>query len=477
MAFFAESTVQESYQELDIVVNEYTDFDALALEACDTIQEMDNAIMAGIGRYELDMVREGVEVVYTEGMVDTIKSKVSKIWEFIKNWVKSVWNKFVAWVSSYVRGDKAFLSKKNKIKIITDGKEKFKLLFEDIKNAKQYIHIQYYILKKDGIGKQLFSLLEQKLKEGVQVYILYDDIGSRKLSISSLKNLTDNNAKIKSFFKSRFPLINFRMNYRNHRKLVIIDGDIGYTGGFNVGDEYLGLDKKFGYWRDTHLRIEGEAVGSLEYRFINDWNSQSSKKTEQLKLKSEHVSTPVDNYLPIQMVASGPDNKLQKIKYGYLHMISRAKKYIYIQSPYFIPDESVMDALKMAILSGIDVRIMVPNKPDHIFVYWATYSFIGELAQYGAQTYIYDNGFIHTKMIIIDDEVTSLGSANFDYRSFKLNFELNAFIYDTKTTAEFRQIFLKDIEKSTLVSYSKYQERSLLIKIKEAFARLISPIL
>ena len=177
------------------------------------------------------------------------------------------------------------------------------------------------------------------------------------------------------------------------------------------------------------------------------------------------------------MVASGPDNKLQKIKYGYLHMISRAKKYIYIQSPYFIPDESVMDVLKMAILSGIDVRIMVPNKPDHIFVYWATYSFIGELAHYGAQTYIYDNGFIHTKMIIIDDEVTSLGSANFDYRSFKLNFELNAFIYDTKTTAEFRQIFLKDIEKSTLVSYSKYQERSLLIKIKEAFARLISPIL
>ena len=373
--------------------------------------------------------------------------------------------------------DQAFLSKNNKIRIITDGKEKFKLLFEDIKNAKQYIHIQYYILKKDGIGKQLFNLLEQKLKEGVQVYILYDDIGSRKLSISSLKNLTNNNAKIKSFFKSKFPLINFRMNYRNHRKLVVIDGNIGYTGGFNVGDEYLGLDKKFGYWRDTHLRIEGEAVGSLEYRFIDDWNSQSSKRTEQLKLKSEHISTPVDNYLPIQMVASGPDNKLQKIKYGYLHMISRAKKYIYIQSPYFIPDESVMDALKMAILSGIDVRIMVPNKPDHIFVYWATYSFIGELAQYGAQTYIYDNGFIHTKMIIIDDEVTSLGSANFDYRSFKLNFELNAFMYDEKTTREFRQIFLKDIEKSTLVSYSKYQERSVIIRIKEAFSRLISPIL
>lgn len=373
--------------------------------------------------------------------------------------------------------DKAFLSKNNRVQIITDGKEKFRLLFEDIKNAKSYVHIQYYILKKDGIGKQLFSLLEQKLKEGVQVYILYDDIGSRQLSISSLKNLTSNNAKIKSFFKSSLPLINFRMNYRNHRKIVVIDGEIGYTGGFNVGDEYLGLDRKFGYWRDTHLRIEGEAVGSLEYRFIDDWNSQSSKKTEEIALKSEHIATPVDNYLPIQMVASGPDNKLQKIKYGYLHMINRAKKYIYIQSPYFIPDESVMDALKMAILSGIDVRIMVPNKPDHMFVYWATYSYIGELASLGAKTYIYENGFIHTKMIIIDDEVASLGSANFDYRSFKLNFELNAFMYDYKTTKEFRKIFLDDINKSTLISYSKYQKRSLIIRIKEAFARLISPIL
>ena len=373
--------------------------------------------------------------------------------------------------------DKAFLSKKNKIKIITDGKEKFELLFEDIKKAKDYIYIQYYILKKDGIGKQLFNLLEQKLKEGVKVYILYDDIGSRKLSISSLGKLTKNNAKIKSFFKSKLPLINFRMNYRNHRKIVVIDGEIAYTGGFNVGDEYLGLDKKFGYWRDTHLRIEGEAVVSLEFRFIDDWNSQSSKKTEQIKLEEDHAAIPIDNYLPIQMVASGPDSKLEKIKYGYLHMISRAKKYIYIQSPYFIPDESVMDALKMAILSGIDVRIMVPNKPDHMFVYWATYSFIGELASLGAKTYIYENGFIHTKMIIIDDEVTSLGSANFDYRSFKLNFELNAFMYDYKTTKAFRKIFLEDVKKSTLVSYSKYQQRSLIIRIKEAFARLISPIL
>lgn len=373
--------------------------------------------------------------------------------------------------------DSSFLLKNNNITIITDGKKKFELLFEDLNKAKKSIYIQYYILKKDNIGKKLFNILEKKLKEGIKVYILYDDIGSRKLSISSMKNLTNNGAKVKSFFKSKLPLINFRMNHRNHRKIVVIDGKIGYTGGFNVGDEYLGLDKKFGYWRDTHLRIVGESVGSLNYRFIDDWNSQKTVKSDELDLYGNVDNIIKEGNIPIQLVSSGPDNRLEKIKYGYLHMILRAKKYIYIQSPYFIPDESVMDALKMAILSGIDVRIMVPNKPDHMFVYWATYSHIGELANLGARIYIYENGFIHTKMIIIDDEVTSMGSANFDYRSFKLNFESNVFIYDYKTTHNFYQIYLKDIEKSKLITYEEYKNRSIIIKIKEAFARLISPIL
>lgn len=379
------------------------------------------------------------------------------------------------------QSNQAFLSKKNKITIITDGNEKFNSLFEDIKNAKEYIHIQYYILKKDNIGKELFNLLEKKLLEGVKVYILYDDIGSRTLNWLTLKELRNKGAKTKSFFKAKFALVNMRMNYRNHRKIVVIDGNIGYTGGFNIGDEYLGRDEKFGNWRDTHLRIEGDSVVALNFQFIDDWNSQVIKnnKNELINLTNYYVykQKTINGDIPIQIVTSGPDQQLEQIKYGYLHMISRAKKYIYIQSPYFVPDESIMDALKMAILSGVDVRIMIPEKPDHMFVHWANYSYAGVLAKMGAKIYEYSNGFLHAKTIIIDDEVTSVGSANFDNRSFKLNFEVNAFIYDKNTTEQFKDIFLKDITYSNILTKEKYKKRSFGVRTKEAISRLISPIL
>lgn len=377
--------------------------------------------------------------------------------------------------------DESFLSKNNELKIITDGKEKFNLLFQDIKNAKKYIYIQYYILKKDDIGKKLFHLLKKKAKEGVAVYILYDDIGSRTLNKYTLRDIIKAGIKTKSFFKAKFALINLRMNYRNHRKVVVIDGEIGYTGGFNVGDEYLGLNKTLGNWRDTHLRIQGEAVANLVLRFINDWNSQVLKnnKNELISLNDINLLKykDVQNELPLQIVTSGPDKKLEQIKYGYLHIITRAKKYIFIQSPYFVPDDSVLDALRIAILSGVDVKIMIPAKPDHMLVHWANYSYVGELARMGAEIYEYTNGFLHAKTIIADDEIGSVGSANFDNRSFKLNFEVNAFIYDRNTILDFKRIFLEDIKFSTKLTNEKYEKRSAFVRMKEAIARLISPIL
>lgn len=384
-------------------------------------------------------------------------------------------------ISLNYQSDQAFLTEKNNIEIITDGNKKFELLFEDIKKAEKYIHIQYYILKKDNIGKELFRLLRQKLKEGVQVYILYDDIGSRTLNKYTLRKLIEAGAKTKSFFKSSLPLINLRMNFRNHRKIVVIDGKIGYVGGFNIGDEYLGRDEKMGNWRDTHLRIVGEAVAALNFRFIDDWNSQvlKNKKHELIDLSKEHFYNYelVDNFIPMQIVTSGPDKSMEQIKYAYLNMINNAKKYIYIQSPYFVPDESVMDALKMAILAGIDVRIMIPAKPDHPLVHWANYFYVGELVMIGAKIYEYENGFLHAKTIIIDDEVSSVGTANFDYRSFKLNFEINTFIYDNKTTENFRNIFLQDMEYSKVLTKEQYIKRGTFVKMKEAIAKLIAPIL
>lgn len=379
------------------------------------------------------------------------------------------------------RTDESFLSYNNYIEIIIDGKEKFKKLFDDIKNAKKYIYIQYYIMKKDNIGKELINLLKLKLQEGVKVYLLYDDIGSRTLNDYTLKNLKKAGAKTKSFFKANFSLVNMRMNYRNHRKVVVIDGEIGYTGGFNVGDEYLGFDKNFGYWRDTHLRIKGEAVSSLNLRFINDWNSQVLNKNKDdlinLTETHKHKHFNLENKIPIQIVTSGPDSKLEQIKYGYIHIINNAKKYIYIQSPYFVPDESVIDALKIAILSGVDVRIMIPEKPDHIFVHWANYSYVGKLLKMGAKVYEYTNGFLHSKTIIADDEIASVGTANFDYRSFKLNFEVNSFIYEKETTKKLKKIFMNDINSSKQLTIDKYNKRNNIVRMKEAIAQLISPIL
>lgn len=377
--------------------------------------------------------------------------------------------------------NQSFLSVNNEVETIIDGKEKFQKLFEDIKNAKSYIHIQYYIIKNDSLGKELFNLLIEKLNEGVDVYLLYDDIGSRTLNNFTLRKLIKAGAKTKSFFKSKLPLINIRMNYRNHRKLVIIDGEIGYVGGFNIGNEYLGLDKKMGYWRDTHLRITGEAVSLLNLRFIDDWNSQISNKKniEYIDIKKFYSEKPskTTSQIPIQIITSGPDEDIDQIKLAYIHMINKAKKYIYIQSPYFVLDDSITDALHIAILSGVDVRIMIPDKSDHLLIRWANYANAGKLILAGAKVYEYNKGFIHAKTIIIDDEVTSIGTANFDNRSFKLNFEINALVYDKKITNNYKEIFFNDIKNSSQITKEIYENRSAMIRIKESIIQLVAPIL
>ncbi|MDJ1109482.1 cardiolipin synthase [Macrococcoides caseolyticum] len=370
----------------------------------------------------------------------------------------------------------SFLTTDNKVEILTDGRKKFDALLNDIHNATDHIHIQYYIFKKDGIGLEILNALMKKLEEGVEVKMLYDDIGSRTLSLSRFKQFKKLGGQVESFFPSKLPLINFRMNNRNHRKIVVIDGKIGYIGGFNVGDEYLGLDKKFGYWRDTHLRVEGDAVNALQLRFMMDWNSQITRDFMSYDKKYfPDVTSKGD--IGIQIVSSGPDSSAQHIKNGYLKMITSAKKSIYIQSPYFIPDTSLLDALKIAAMTGVEVNIMIPNKPDHPFVYWATYSNVGELLDVDCNIFIYENGFIHTKMLLIDDEVASVGTANMDFRSFELNFEVNAFIYDDIVAKKLRRSFEDDVHVSSQLTKEIYDQRVLLIRVKEAIARLLSPIL
>ncbi|RLY70784.1 cardiolipin synthase [Staphylococcus epidermidis] len=294
-------------------------------------------------------------------------------------------------------------------------------------------------------------------------------VALRTNALQSIGNwLTGNFAKL--------PLINLRMNNRNHRKIVVIDGTIGYVGGFNVGDEYIGKSKKFGYWRDTHLRIKGDAVNALQLRFILDWNSQSTR--DNLTYESRYFPD-VDSggTIGIQIASSGPDEDWEQIKYGYLKMISSAKESIYIQSPYFIPDQAFLDSIKIAALGGVDVNIMVPNKRDHPFVYWATLKNVASLLEAGVNVYHYDNGFLHSKTLVIDDEVASVGTANMDNRSFTLNFEVNAFIYDEGVARSLKQAFINDMKLSNKLTSEEYAKRNLLVKFKEGISQLLSPIL
>ncbi|CDQ38224.1 MULTISPECIES: cardiolipin synthase [Virgibacillus] len=374
----------------------------------------------------------------------------------------------------HLRNDDAIFTQDNSVKIFTDGKEKFESLIQDLEKAKDHIHLLYYIIRSDHLGDRIADILIKKANEGLEVRVLYDDMGSRSLKRKYIKRLRRSGVQVEAFFPPKIPKINFKINYRNHRKIAIIDGKVGYIGGFNIGDEYLGQNKKFGNWRDTHLRIYGDAVLHMQTRFILDWNQASRN---DILYEDRYYNALPHGDVGVQIVTSGPDSDWEQIKNGYIKMIMSAKDYIYIQTPYFIPDESLRDVLRIAALSGVDVKIMIPNKPDHPFVYWATLSYIGDLLDAGAEVYIYQNGFLHAKTIIVDGKIASVGTANIDVRSFRLNFEINAFLYDKDLTQRLVAEYEDDIQHSTQMTKKLYQQRSLGIRFKESISRLISPVL
>ena len=367
----------------------------------------------------------------------------------------------------------------NEVCMYSDGKEFFNALIKSLSKAKKSINIEFYIFKNDDIGTKILDILEEKAKNGVEVRLLYDSVGSRLLNRDVLKKLRAVGGKTGEFFPSWLKFINLNMNFRNHRKIVVIDNKVGFVGGFNVGDEYLGKDKKFGYWRDTHIKFKGSAVKDLNLRFLADWRYATKEEVDLshvLEISDENIGEPNTG---MQIVSSGPNlSDRYEIKLAYLKMIQRAKKYLYIQSPYLIIDKSIADSLKLASASGVDVRIMIPGKGDHPFVYWANLVYAGELLEYGVKIYHYDkNAFLHAKTIVIDDEICSIGTANMDTRSFELNFEVNAFIYSETISKQQKAEFKKDIFKCEELTLEKYKNRSRGVKIKESLSRLFSDVL
>ena len=387
------------------------------------------------------------------------------------------------------------LTVNNKVKVYTDGQEKFEALRNELRQARRFIHIQYYIIKNDELFDSIVPILLEKVKEGVEVRILCDGMGGRFMPGKRWEQMKEAGIKIGVFFPPFLGWLNLRVNYRNHRKIVVIDGCTGFVGGFNVGREYISKDPKFGYWRDTHLEIMGEAAISLQIRFALDWNYATGenlfKEVRYFGDDSQYVTrclngrmSPiwpdperVNELVAMQIITSGPDTREPHIRNNYLELFHKAKHNIYIQTPYFIPDDAIFSALKIAALSGVDVRLMIPCKPDHPFVYWATCSYAGELLDYGVRCYIYENGFLHSKGVMADGLVSCYGTANMDIRSFELNFEVNATIYDSEVTGRLEQAFLDDLPHCREMTREGYAGRSLWMRIKEQCSRLLSPLL
>lgn len=427
----------------------------------------------------------------------------------------------------------AVLTLDNKVDIFTDGVKKFNDLRQELLSAEKYIHIQYYIIKNDEVFDSIIPILLEKAKAGVEIRILYDGMGGRFMPKKKWTMLKAAGIRIAVFFPPVLGRLNLRVNYRNHRKIVVIDGKVGYVGGFNIGREYISKDPKFGYWRDTHLKFHGAAVMGLQIRFALDWNYAAKENLfknmkyfseEEINIEEADAGAPgvrkpdtgepdigapdtgepdigepdtgepdtgesgpgesgtgewdaAENSVGVQIIASGPDTAARQIRDNYLELFHKATHHIYIQTPYFVPDDAILSALQIAARSGVDVRLMIPCKPDHPFVYWATYSYVGDLLRAGARCYVYENGFLHAKGVMVDGCVSCYGTANMDIRSFELNFEVNAVIYDEETTERLETLFLEDLPHCREVTEQNYEDRGVWIRFKEQCSRLLSPLL
>lgn len=367
----------------------------------------------------------------------------------------------------------------NDIKIINDGQEYLAMLMEDIEKAEKSINAEYYIFADDKTGKSVMELLCKKAREGVEVNLIYDSIGSRKAPRRFFNRLKKAGGKVGEFFPPfmHLRLANFKMNYRNHRKIVVIDGKVGYTGGMNIRDDHMGLHKRLKPWRDTHVRMEGAGVYGLQNIFLDDWRYCTNDSTPlKVYLENGYFSSPeIKGEASVQILASGPDDPTPVIKETYIKLIAEARKRVYIQTPYFIPDETFFSALRIARRSGVEVRIMVPKIPDKKAVYLATLSYLKEMAEMGCKIYLY-NGFLHSKTLIVDDNKLSIGSCNMDNRSFALNFEDAVLMYSKKLNAQYAKTYEDDIKSSQEVNLYYFKKKRMLTKLLQAFMRLFSAL-
>ena len=360
----------------------------------------------------------------------------------------------------------------NKLKLLINGEHTFESIFEAIDKASRYILVEFFIIKDDELGRALQERLIRRAKDGIPVYLLFDEVGSNKLPSSYVRALEQAGVKVSRFHTRQGVQNFFQINFRNHRKIVVVDGGVGFVGGHNVGDEYLGRSKKFGGWRDTHVRIEGPAVLPLQAAFFADWSWATGSIPD---VHIEHTRSVGSS--EVLLLATGPADITDRCTLFFLEAITRAEHRVWIASPYFVPDDSIIKALQLAAIRGVDVRILLPEKADHLLVWLASFSYVPEVTQSGVKVFRYTKGFLHQKVSLVDDSICSVGTANLDNRSLRLNFEITAVVKDPMFCEQIATMLEADFEISRDVSSATFEEMPLIKQLGSKAARLFSPTL
>lgn len=366
-------------------------------------------------------------------------------------------------------------TKNNRIQVLNNGEEKFPVLFQELLKAKSSIHLDYYIIKDDTIGTALFDILCQKALQGVKVKIIYDDVGS-SISKTGLKKLNEAGVAVYPYMPVLFSRLAYKANYRNHRKIVVIDNETGFLGGINIKDKYINPNDINLFWRDTHIMIQGEAVIDLQYLFISDWYFVSGEKINLEEVRYTN-SYQISNDIPTSILGSDYGKNNQTIMEAFFGMITNAKEEILITTPYFIPDDSIFNALKITSKSGVKIKLIIPEKPDIKTAFYASQTYLKDLIRSGVEVYYYTKGMMHSKTMIIDGLISTVGSTNMDQRSFSLNAEVNAFIRDDVVAQKLKFHFEEDLKDCHKLQLVELKNRPWYVKVLCSIARLIAPIL
>lgn len=368
----------------------------------------------------------------------------------------------------------------NTAEIFTDGNDKFEALLRDIGNAAKSINIEYYIISDDATGRRLCEALTAKAAEGVKIRLIYDHVGSFGTSSSFFRKMRENGIEAYPFFKVSFPRFGTRVNWRNHRKICVIDSSVAYIGGMNIADRYID-GGKFGYWRDTHVRVTGSIVKALQYSFAVDWNFMGRGLIDVDEIGADArpplLSADAVRNAGMQLLTSGPMSQWSNIALAFHKAIANARRRVFIQTPYFLPDEGMLKALLTASLAHVDVRIMIPLRGDSLMLTHASQSYISECLKAGIKIYLYKKGMLHAKTMVIDDEISTTGSTNFDFRSFDYNFESNIFFFSREIAKRMTDDFRKDIAECERIQPAKWRQRPFTVKAAESILRLLSPVL